>query len=932
MGSSKVFQGNAVRHGLLGRDVELARLAELVEGAAAGRSAALVLRGAPGIGKSALLDHALAVAGRRRVSVLRAGGVGSETELPFSGLSELFRPVSHRLDRLPAPQAAALSSALGLGPTTRGDPLTIAAGTLSLLALGAEERGLLAVVDDAHWLDLASRQALAFAARRLGAEGVVLLFAAREEEVGVLDDAGLLELVVPPLSGAAARELLAVAAPGLRPDVAEMVLETAAGNPLALFEIPRALAAAGGGEAPVGEPLPAGDVLERAYTRQLEGVPAQVRRALVVAAAADPDEAEALLRAVPSVGAEPVDLDWAERAGILSLAGGVRFRHPLLRSAVYHRASAVDRRAAHSALAEALGVSGNGHRVAWHRALASSTPDEGVAAALARAAEDARTRHAPSAAARAFERAADLTPEPQARASRLLAAAESHVLAGRALRGLELLGRALPDARDPSLLVHLHTVRGRTLISIGRAMEAHALLTGEAARLEPVDPERAAALYVEASYASFVSGRPVAALAAGERALALAERAGGAETLLAATLSLAQALILVGAVERGAQALEAGLGALESADPVAAAQPLLAAASFLGVLGQEEESRAICLRVVAALRSLSAPGLLCLPLATLAHLEWRLGRWQEARAAGEEAVELGRSGGLEGYRAFALTGLARLEGSQGNLARGRALAGEALAVSQQTGTETGVPYALGAIVHAALTAGDAGEAITRGRQLARFYAERGYRAPGTFQWHGDVIEAHVVAGQVEEAERLLQAFTEEADATGHPWARAVAARCRGLVAGEDAFEAAFGDALRLHDFYRSPFERARTELALGERRRRARRRTHARAPLRSALAVFEALGAAAWAERARDELRACGARPRRRAPEAADALTPHELRVAQAVARGAKNREAAAELFLSPKTVDFHLRNIYRKLGVHSRTELANLMRPARSS
>jgi DNA-binding CsgD family transcriptional regulator len=632
------------------------------------------------------------------------------------------------------------------------------------------------------------------------------------------------------------------------------------------------------------------------------------------------------------VGAELVDLDWAETAGILSLERGVRFRHPLLRSAVYYRASAVDRLSAHSALADALGASGNRHRLAWHRALASSAPDERAAAALAEAGEDARSRHAPSAAAKAFERAADLTPEPPARARRLLAAAESHVLAGRALRGLDLLGRALPDARDPGLLVQLQTVRGRTLISTGRAVEAHALLTGEAARLESSDPQRAAVLYVEACYAAFVSGRPGAAITAGERAFALAEQVGEAETLLAATLVLAQALILVGEIERGAEALDATLGALESADPVAAAQPLLAAASFLGVLGREEESRAICLHVVDALRSLSAPGLLCLPLATLAHLEWRLGRWQEARAAGEEAVELGRSGGLKGYRAFALTGLARLEGSQGNLAEARALAGEALAISQQTGTETGVPYALGAILHGALTAGDAGEAITRGRELARFYAERGYRAPGTFQWHGDVIEAHILAGQIDEAERLLQAFSEEAEATGHPWALAVAARCRGLAAHEEAFENAFADALRVHVRYRSPFERARTELGLGERRRRARRRTDARPPLRSALAVFEALGASPWAERARNELAACGARPRRRAPEVADALTPHELRVARAVARGAKNREAAAELFLSPKTVDFHLRNIYRKLGVRSRTELANVMPAVRSS
>ena len=926
-GEPQIPLGVAGQRELLGRATELKRLATVVAGAREGRSGVLVLRGAPGIGKSALLDHV--VAESEGMLVLRASGVGSEKELPFSGLSELLGPLTERLDALPAPQAAALAGALGLGPAAPGDPLTVAAATLSLLALGAEDRGLVAVVDDAHWLDSASVRALAFAARRFGAEGVALILAVRDTEESVLDEAGLPELVVPGLDAASAQVLLRKVAPGLRPGVSEVVLETAAGNPLALYEIPRALSEReAAGETPIAEPLRVGAQLESAYARQLDEVPDSVRRALVLAASAEPDETEGLVRAVPSVGAAAADLEWAEAASMLSLGRGIRFRHPLLRSAVYYGAPVGERRAAHGALADALGACGDIQRVAWHRALAQAAPDERTAAALAEAGADARLRNAPSAAAKAFERAADLTPDLGERARRLFAAAESLVLAGRAPRALELLDQAIADNDDPALRLEIQRLRGRTLIATGNGLEAHALLTGEAARLESGFPDQAVILYVEASYGALVTGRPQDALADGERAFALARGAEG-ETLLAATLALAQGLIHTGEVVRGAEALDVSLQALERADPIRAAQPLLGAASFLGVLGREEESRAICLRLASAFRSLSAPGLLCLPLATLAHLEWRLGRWQESRATGTEAVELGFSGGLEGFRAFALTGLARLEGSQGRFEDGRRMGAEALEISARTGSETGVPYALAALVLNALSEGDVAEAVAHGTELARFYTERGYRSPGTFQWHADVVEAHVLAGYSEGAEQLLESFSEEAEATRHPWALATAARCRGMVADDDGFEDDFAEALGLHMGYRHPFERARTELSLGERRRRARRRTDARAPLRGALAAFESLGAEPWVKRARDELRACGSRPRRRAPEAADALTPHELRVAQAVARGAKNREAAAELFLSPKTVDFHLRNIYRKLGVRSRTELANAMRLA---
>ena len=906
---------------LLGREREREQLSALVEGAREGRSGSLVLRGEPGVGKTALLEDTLARAGGMRV--LRATGVESETELPFSGLSQLLAPLTSRLDELPAPQRAALAGALALGPPAPGDPLAAGLATLSLLALGAEDDGLLACVDDAHWMDAASLGALAFASRRFGAEGVGLLFAARPNVPSPLDAARLPKLELAGLAEAPARELLARTSPGLAPSVAARILDTARGNPLVLLEVPRALSQdEAAGKRPLGEPLRAGVAVEQAFLHQVEAEADSVKRALLVAAAAEQDDADVLRAALTAADATWDDFERAERAGIISLEGGVRFRHPIMRSSVYHAAPAADRRSAHRALADSLAADADPHRFAWHRALAQAYPDEDVAAALAAVGDDARARNAPAAAAQAFQRAAELTPGAEERAQRLLAAADNLVLAGQAQRALELLDGALADTNDPERRLEIQELRGRTLIATGGGVEAHALLTGEAKRIESVDRSRAARLYTEACYGAMVSGRPRDVLASGEQAFALAQENGG-EVLLAARLVLAEGLIQTGEARRGGEELDATLGALEHLEPATAYQPLMAAASFVGVLGREEEARETCINLVRGLRSVGAPGLLCLPLATLAHLEWRLGRWQEARLAGTEAVELGASASLEGFRLFALTGVARLEGSEGRSAECRAHATEALDGSRQIGTDTGIPYALGALVLGALGEGDVDEAVALGAELARFYRERGYRSPGTFQWQGDVIEACVLAGRREDAEALLESFAEETMATEHPWALAVSARCRGLLADEDSFENAFAESLRLHEDLPMPFERARTELALGERRRRARRRVDAREPLRRAVSTFESLGARPWAERAHAELRACGARARERGPGPARELTPHELRVAQVIARGVTNREAAAELFLSPKTVDFHLQHVYRKLGMHSRAELA---------
>jgi DNA-binding CsgD family transcriptional regulator len=895
------------------------QLRALVAGARNGGSGTLIVRGGPGIGKSALLDDA--VAGATGTIVLRASGVGSETELPFSGLSELLAPLSEKVEALPPAQAAALSAALGLGPPAPGDPLTVAAATLSLLASGADQNGLVAVVDDAHWVDGASLQALAFAARRLGAEGVVLLFAVRTAEPSILDAAELPELVLEGLDDTAAREVLERAAPTLASPAAEIVLETAAGNPLALIEIPRALSQPeAAGLRPIVEPLRAGDVLERAYLRQLEGAPRTVVQALLVAAAAEPDEVEALALALPAVGTTWEDFEWAEAAGYVSLERGIRFRHPILRSAVYHAAAATERRAAHQALAEGLEACGASQRIAWHRALAQPAPNEYAAAKLAGAGEEALARSAPGAAARALELAAQLTPETQARARRLFAAAQASLFAGLVPKARELLDQALEAAGGSELRVDIQQLRARILVGGGNPLEGYAVLKTEAARLEETDPGRAALLYAEAAFGADAAARPTEAHEVSQRAYDLAEPIGG-ETLMVAAVSLSESLILIGEVDRAFEIRPAGIEAFEQANPLQTMHPG-AAASFAAVAGRDEESYWHLTFVVAALRSLSAPGLLPFPLGARAHLEFRLGRWREVYLTASEALELGRATGMGGFESFALTALAHAEAGQGRFEDARRHAEGALEVAH-AGAEVVFLYALPALVLGALGQEDVAEACRHGDRLSRFYLDRGYRAPGGSCWHASVIEAYVRAGRQEAAERLSERFGDEAAATRHPWALATSARCRALLAG-DGFEEPFAESLRLHADVPHPFERARTELALGEARRRARRRTDAREPLRRALATFEDLGATPWAERARDELRACGARPRKRARGPTDELSPHELRVAQVVAAGATNKEAASALFLSPKTIDFHLQNVYRKLGVSSRTQLAN--------
>ncbi len=921
---------------LLGRQAECEQLDVLLAAARAGKSGALVLRGEAGIGKSALLEYAAANA--TGMGVLRARGVESESELPFSGLYDLFRPILGRLDAIPKPQAGALRRALALDPAdaqpretmlTAGsseDRFTYCVATLSVLAAAAEESPLLVLVDDAQWLDASSREALLFAARRLETEGVLVLFATRDG-LGAARPSGLPELVLTGLDSQAARELLG--SRSMASPVAERLVNATAGNPLALLEIPSLLSEGQlSGAEPLEEPLPAGPSVERAFLRRLDALPDTAREALVVAAADERGDAEEVARAIESLGLDPGALGPAEAAGLVVISGSsVEFRHPLLRSAIYHGAPAAKRRAAHRALAEASSSAGNAAaRRAWHLATATEDTDADVAQALEETALTSRRRGGYAAAASAFERAAALTAGTEDRARRLLEAADDSRLAGRSDHACVLLDEALGVTTDPLLRADIQRLRGSIEIWSGRPMAAHALLSAEAALVEEHDVARAAAMLADAVFPCFIAGDSRSGLAAAERATALAQQAGDSERMLASALHAA-ATILRGEASDARGLLLACAPLLDEGSSLSRTNQLVHFAGAMLVWIEEYEwARLLLGRAVEQARALSAPGVLPYGLAALSALDFRTGYWAASFADAAEAMRLANETGQPAALSYSLVCLARVEAAQGRETECREHVSGASELADRI--EAGsVPMFTGSILGLLeLGLGRPDEAIPLLEGVASLAEELGLGEPGVVQWAPDLIEAYVRAGRSNDAERTLGAFGQQAEHTRRTWALAASARCRGLLAPDEAFEEQFAAALALHEQTPTPFERARTELCLGERRRRTGRRADAREPLRSALQAFERLGASPWAERAAAELAASGETARRRDPSAAEQLTPQELQVALIVAQGATNREVGAALFLSPKTIETHLSRIYRKLGVRSRTELAALL------
>src|SRR6266542_1348999 len=579
---------------LVGRDRECGQIDGLLDGARRGRSGALVLRGEPGIGKSTLCAYAVDRA--EGLTVVRAQGIESEAELPFAALSDLLRPLVGRLADIPAPQAAALEAALALGPPAAGDRFTTCAATLSLLATAAEEGPLLAVVDDAQWLDRSSAQSLLFAARRLDAEGIAFLVATRDGEATPFDGSGLPELA---LSG-----LDRVAATG--------------GNPLALLEAPALLSAGQlAGVEQLDEPLPTSEGLEQAFLRRVRELDDETQRGLVIAAASGSTDFDSISAAIAGAGIDPAALDAAERAGLVVVDGNrFDFQHPLLRSAVYHSAPAALRRAAHEAVAQGLGSDTR----AWHLAAAAPEPDARVAAELKETALAARARGGHAEAAAALEQAARLTVDSEERARLLRSAADEMRRSGQAARSLALLDEALAATASSRLRARIQHLRGVVEMWRGAPLAAYVHLMQDAARIEQDDPAKAAWMLSDAGWACFMGGDIAAGRAASERAFALTEGTGGLAQILATAL-LGIALLLSGERERAEPLLRRYEPMLDDTEFLGRSYAVVwPAAQALVWLEEHGKARDVFTRVIEGARRQSTPSLLPYVLTGLAEL------------------------------------------------------------------------------------------------------------------------------------------------------------------------------------------------------------------------------------------------------------------------------------------------------------------------
>lgn len=922
--------GRRQYHGamLVGRGEELARIAALLEHARSGVSGALILRGEPGIGKSALLREALTPA--KGMTILSATGIEAESELPFSGLSELLFPLLELLPEIPGPQADALAAALALGPPVAPDPFAVSAATLSMLAVAAERHPVLAIVDDAHWLDAASRDAVLFAVRRLHADRVAVLFAVREGEPVEFRPPGIPDLAVEGISAEASRELIARSAGKVVPDpVADRVHRSTRGNPLAILESLEVLSPGQlAGTEPLEEPLPTGPGVQRSFERRIARLPGDTRKALLVAAASQSGSVDEIRRACEGYGTKLEALDPAEVAGLTRNDGlRIQFRHPLMRAAVYHGATAPDRRSVHAALASVLTDPKSLVPRAWHLAAAAQGEDEEIAATLERAAVEARGRSGLAAASRAFERAARLTPDPERRAARLHEAGSDAYVGGESQRGIALLDEALELAGGISLRAAVAHSRARAEMWTGSPAKARRILLHAADLIESTDPASATLMLVDAATTAIQEGdvegdfeaSATGALHVAERAYRVGLRAGG-QPAAAAAGAYGKALFAFRRPEDAHRLIVQSLDAIDERESLQLAVQLINSAAMFMYFEEFDRMRAPLERLIAAARAASAPGALPYALGHLSELDFRTGRWPQAYADASEAVALASELDHRFSLIYALACLSWIEAGRGLEADCRAHVTRMMSVSPHAKTIVGGYSArIAGLLH--LGYGRNEEAIKYLEPLAHVLRSKKLAAPFLFQEMPDLIEAYVHTGRRAQAETALADFQDQVRGSPGTWVLAATERCRGLLA-ED-FEPAFIRALEIHDRTTMPFERARTELCYGERLRRAKQRSEARTHLHSALEAFENTGADPWAERARNELRASGETVRRQRA-ATDDLTLQELQVALKVAEGATNREAAATLFISPKTVEAHLSRIYSKLGLRSRTELAH--------
>ena len=905
---------------LHGRDDERARLAALLDGARGGHAGTLLLHGEPGVGKSALLDDLVATAGDD-VQVLHAQGVESEAPLPFAALHRLLRPVLGILDRLPAPQARALRAAFGEADDVAVEPFLAALATLSVLTEAAEDATVLCVIDDAQWLDQATADAVLVASRRLGADRVAVVFAARDDEGRTFAPDGVPTVALTPLAGDAARALLTEAVGAAVPDeVADRLMAQAAGNPLALVELPGTLSGeqlAGAAPLPAQLHLTAG--IERVFLDRCRRLPPDVQTLLLVAAADDSGHVATVRAAAESLGADPDSLDAAERSGLLVVDGEtVRVRHPLVRSAVYQAATSRERREAHRALAEALEPEGDPDRYAWHRAAAVDTPDATVVEGLTAAGARAERRGGYAAASAAYQRAAELTAAEQPRAAHLYAAARTAWAAGQTTPAQTLSAAARELAEDRVLRADLDRLRGRIEVNVGSGVDAHRIFATAVRSVTADDPTRALELAVAAALMSTYGCDSGTTL---DTATLAADAITG-DTPRTRCLGHLLLTLTRAAAHDWAPAVASLRAALDEGADVADLDLLSHLGNSALPVGDDDAHHRSFTAMVTGARDAGAGMLVLYAIPRLGFTQLVTGRWAALRGNAEDALSLSASAGQRQLAAAPLGWLTVLAALQG---RPDAEYDPLLADLDQAARQP-----LGVLadpVHDLLRWAQGTRAANGGDTRAAMHHLGSIRVSAISRLTAvDRIDAAVRAGDHEQAAAWVKELTPFAEGTGWPWALAAVELGRALLAEPADAPDLFDRALAHHAQPGArPYDRARTHLAYGEFLRRSQRRVDARTHLRSALETFEDLRAEPLAARATQELRASGETARKRDPSTQLTLTPMERQVAGLVRLGMSNKDIAAQCWVSPRTVAFHLRNIFTKAGVTSRGELAQL-------
>ncbi|KUN74197.1 LuxR family transcriptional regulator [Streptomyces canus] len=901
------------RKQLRGRRREFNALEELASKVEAGQSSALVLRGEAGIGKSALLDHLAGyVAGYR---VARSAGAESEMELPFAALHQLCAPFLGHSASLPLPQREALTTAFGVSTGPPPDRFLVGLAVLGLLTEVAAEKPLFCLVDDAQWVDRVSAQTLAFVTRRMLAEPLALVFATRE--LKARDEfAGLPELTIDGLDNGDALALLASEAGGpLDERVRDRILAEARGNPLALLELPHSREET----EPLGfglpDPGPVTGRIERSYVERVRSLPPATQRLLLAAAAEPIGDVTLLRRAAALLDIDPEAAGPAVAAGLFDIDALVRFKHPLLRSAIYRSAELAELREIHRVLAEVTDPGHDPDRRAWHLARSTVRPDEAIATELESSAVRAQARGGTAAAAAFLAHAAVLTPQPQRKATRALAAAQAKLRAGAPAAARDLLSLAESGVLDEIGHARVHLTHAQIAFADSRGAEALPLLLAAAQRLVPLDVGLARETFLDTVSAAMFAGRLAVGATVREVAEA-AHRTSPSRTRLSRNADLLMDALAT-RFTSGYRAAVAGVRDAVSAlrretDPEQVLRWSWLASALAAEMWDDEGWTELAMRHVQTTRSVGALTELPLALHSRVVVHTFAGELDAAALLVAESLSVQQAAGSNSFTPYGTLTLAAWRGRESEAAR---LVRTSLhdATNRGEGAGVSVAHRAGAVLYNGL--GRYEEAFDSARQASAHPQDL-----AVYHWGlTELVEAAVRSGHREAAEAALAELTRATEAAATDWALGVQARSQALLGQEDSAEELYREAVERLGRTRVKTDLARAHLLYGEWLRRQNRRVDAREQLRVAHTLFSQFGAGAFAERSVRELRAAGETVTRRTGAAAATLTPQETQIAQLARAGLTNTEIGAQLFLSPHTVEWHLRKVYAKLNITSR-------------